>query len=57
MESNYCRNPNGAKTIWCYTMNPKIKKQYCTPKGIKAVRKTNSEQMTKALLGADYRGF
>lgn len=31
--SNFCRNPNGggAATIWCYTMNPDVRWEYCSP--------------------------
>jgi len=28
---NYCRNPNGAKTIWCYTTDPFVRYEYCKP--------------------------
>eukprot|EP01083_Nonionella_stella_P070219 187763_1 len=28
---NYCRNPDGADTIWCYTMDPWIQWDYCAP--------------------------
>ena len=38
-------------------MNRKVRWQYCTPLGIKVIRKTNAEQFTPALKGADYRGF
>jgi len=29
--SNYCRNPDGSKTIWCYTTDPKKRWEYCDP--------------------------
>ena len=29
MESNFCRNPDGEKTIWCYTIDPKVRWEYC----------------------------
>ena len=29
---NYCRNPDGAGTIWCYTKNPNKRWEYCNPK-------------------------
>ena len=27
--SNFCRNPNGDITPWCYTTDPKIKMDHC----------------------------
>lgn len=27
---NYCRNPDGSKTIWCYTTNTIVRWDYCT---------------------------
>ena len=27
---NFCRNPNGAPQVWCYTTNPEIRYQYCS---------------------------
>merc|ERR550537_1554214 len=26
---NYCRNPDGKDTIWCYTMDPETRWEYC----------------------------
>ena len=43
LDSNYCRNPDGHNTIWCYTMNHKIRWQYCMPLGINPEPKTNEE--------------
>jgi hypothetical protein len=31
---NYCRNPTTAPTIWCYTVDPKVRWQTCTPIGV-----------------------
>jgi len=31
LESNYCRNPDNEKTIWCYTTDPKTRWEYCDP--------------------------
>jgi hypothetical protein len=28
-EHNYCRNPDGEQTIWCYTTNPAVRWEYC----------------------------
>lgn len=28
---NYCRNPDGHETIWCYTTDPKAQWEYCDP--------------------------
>ena len=29
--SNYCRNPDGEPTIWCYTADPEKRWEYCDP--------------------------
>jgi len=29
LESNYCRNPTNARTVWCYTTDAKTKWDYC----------------------------
>eukprot|EP00931_Biecheleriopsis_adriatica_P083152 TRINITY_DN5669_c0_g1_i1.p1 TRINITY_DN5669_c0_g1~~TRINITY_DN5669_c0_g1_i1.p1 ORF type:complete len:1031 (+),score=92.33 TRINITY_DN5669_c0_g1_i1:56-3094(+) len=29
---NYCRNPDGEDTIWCYTTDPSTRWEYCDPK-------------------------
>ena len=29
LDSNFCRNPNKAKSIWCYTTNPDKRWEYC----------------------------
>ena len=28
---NYCRNPDGEDTIWCYTTDPEKRWEYCEP--------------------------
>ena len=28
-DENYCRNPDDKKTVWCYTMDPKKRKDFC----------------------------
>merc|ERR1712136_623196 len=30
---NYCRNPSGGDTIWCYTTDPNKRWEYCDPLG------------------------
>merc|ERR1719362_1018050 len=36
---NYCRNPDGQPSIWCYTMDPKKRWELCNPVGL--VKKKN----------------
>jgi len=31
---NYCRNPESAPTIWCYTTDPKTRWELCSPIGV-----------------------
>jgi len=31
-DHNYCRNPDGEATIWCYTTDPRKRWEYCNPK-------------------------
>ena len=57
LDENYCRNPDGAYSIWCYTTNPKVRFQTCTPLEKVPPRDGNVEQLTKAMAGRDYRGF
>jgi integrin beta 3 len=30
-DHNYCRNPDGARNIWCYTTDPSERWEYCSP--------------------------
>merc|ERR1711881_658002 len=30
-DHNYCRNPDGDSTIWCYTSDPNMLWEYCEP--------------------------
>ena len=32
LEHNYCRNPDGEATIWCYTQDPRVRWEFCTPR-------------------------
>ena len=34
---NYCRNPDGENTIWCYTTDAKKRWEFCDPKASNAV--------------------
>ncbi|XP_030847069.1 plasminogen-like [Strongylocentrotus purpuratus] len=29
LDENYCRNPDNSYTAWCYTTNPRIRRQFC----------------------------
>lgn len=31
LDSAYCRNPDGEPTIWCYTMDPRLRWEFCAP--------------------------
>merc|ERR1719187_2788019 len=31
LPSNYCRNPDGEPSIWCYTTDPNKRWDYCDP--------------------------
>jgi len=31
LDNNYCRNPDGADTIWCYTTQDNTRWEYCDP--------------------------
>ena len=31
LESNFCRNPDGDSTIWCFTTDPKKEWEHCEP--------------------------
>jgi hypothetical protein len=31
-EHNYCRNPDGESTIWCYTTDPNSRWELCDPR-------------------------
>jgi len=33
LTNNYCRNPDGERSIWCYTTDPKKRWEWCKPKG------------------------
>jgi hypothetical protein len=46
---NYCRNPDGESSIWCYTTDPDTRWEFCDP-----------IQDTEACTGegcSNYRGF
>ena len=48
---NYCRNPDGENTIWCYTTDADKRWEYCDPVGGRVCDETMSGEK-----GADYRG-
>jgi hypothetical protein len=31
LDSNFCRNPDGEDTIWCYTTDPDVRWSFCDP--------------------------
>jgi hypothetical protein len=31
-DHNFCRNPDGDSTIWCFTVDPTLRWDYCTPR-------------------------
>jgi len=43
--SNYCRNPDNEKTIWCYTTDSKKRWEYCEP--LADANVANAEQRWK----------
>jgi hypothetical protein len=49
LEGNYCRNPSADDSIWCYTMDPEVRWDYCAPI-------LNTEECTGEGC-ANYRGF
>jgi len=34
LSNNYCRNPTSGATIWCFTVDPKVRWQLCAPLGV-----------------------
>ena len=50
-DHNYCRNPGGDDTIWCYTTDPDKRWEYCDPVGGRVCDETMSGEK-----GVDYRG-
>ncbi|XP_030828626.1 plasminogen-like [Strongylocentrotus purpuratus] len=53
-DHNYCRNPDGAFTAWCYTTDPDTRWEYCAI-GDFSYECTNPECYHQSP-GADYRG-
>ena len=31
LDENYCRNPDGEESIWCYTLDVNVRWAYCRP--------------------------
>jgi len=51
LRSNFCRNPDGEKTIWCYTTDPNMRWEYC--EGVEA----ESKEGLWGEKGNEYRGL
>ena len=51
LEENYCRNPDGEPSAWCYTTDPDVRWEYCDIPDCE-----NETCGTPALGQADYRG-
>ena len=48
-DHNYCRNPDGRNTIWCYTTDSNKRWTYCEPiKPTSNLKKTTTESKTNA---------
>ncbi|KAM3930890.1 plasminogen-like [Leptodactylus fuscus] len=69
LERNYCRNPDGDKSPWCYTTDPSVRWEYCNLKKCIGPPPTEQQpiQTTKPTIvssspdcmigeGQDYRG-
>jgi len=50
LSSNYCRNPDGEPTIWCFTTDPEKTWEFCE------VKKHCDETISTSDKGASYRG-
>ena len=48
-DHNYCRNPDGEGTIWCYTTDSSIRWEYCDPIGESTDDSTGNFSLEKAL--------
>jgi hypothetical protein len=45
LENNYCRNPDNAETVWCYTTDPKKRWEYCNiPEGDEELAKNEEKK-------------
>jgi len=60
--NNFCRNPDGEVTIWCYTTDPMKRWEECDPKGATAAEVCNENLVrncpacSDAEKGSGYRG-
>merc|ERR1719238_2125928 len=43
-DHNFCRNPDGDSTIWCFTVDPTMRWDYCTPRETSDVPNFLSEE-------------
>ncbi len=60
---NHCRNPDGKETIWCYTKDPLVPWEFCSPTNAEAIITNNKPEPwyfdstgTKINLSRQYRG-
>jgi hypothetical protein len=62
LESNYCRNPDGENSIWCYTTDPARRWEYCDPihEFVEDLKKEKRPRSQETLTGINddkqYRG-
>ena len=50
---NYCRNPDGEASIWCYTTDPAKRWEYCDPVDFKILNKPSDKIEIKIPLSTD----
>jgi len=44
---NFCRNPDGEDSIWCFTTDPDVRSELCSPLPPEAVRQMASENASR----------
>ncbi|XP_006824569.2 plasminogen-like [Saccoglossus kowalevskii] len=54
-DHNYCRNPDGEMGVWCYTMNPDIRRQQCSIGN--SMESCGNGECFVETDGSDYRGL
>ena len=50
-DHNYCRNPDGEDTIWCYTTDPSKRWEFCNPIGERECDETMSGEKDEGYRG------